>query len=326
MYRMNVATALDDNYAKYTYVMLYSLFTNNEDAEIYVYLLQNSLTEESIQNLEKLCDTYRNHLCLLDVNEDTMDQRLLQTDNWTMETCYRLQLFDILPSEVDRLLYLDVDMVINQSVSELYQMDMGDKKIAAVHDSKMRDENIVNSVNEYRDDAIVSLRERDAYFNAGMLLFDVSKLRQKYSYERYISEAEKIGFRLFAPDQDLLNLLHHDEVVWVDGLRYNFFPGIRIDEGFCYEEMKEDVAIIHFIGKKPWSGGNHIHHCLEKIWWDYALETPYKDLFLENYVLDSMTDMSMRDYVKGLINENIQLKNDLKSAIESFQKLAGALK
>ena len=118
MYRMNVATALDDNYAKYTYVMLYSLFTNNEDAEIYVYLLQNSLTEESIQNLEKLCDTYRNHLCLLDVNEDTMDQRLLQTDNWTMETCYRLQLFDILPSEVDRLLYLDVDMVINQSVSE----------------------------------------------------------------------------------------------------------------------------------------------------------------------------------------------------------------
>ena len=119
----------------------------------------------------------------------------------------------------------------------------------------------------------------------------------------------------------MLNLVHHEEVLWINENEYNVFPAIKIEEGYGYSELKDQVAIFHFTGKKPWTGGNHIHFDTEKIWWDYALKTCYKDVFLEEFVLNSLEDMSMREYVRELIRENLQLKTDLQAVVESMQKV-----
>ena len=321
MYRMNVATSLDDNYVKYVYVMLHSLFSNNEDAEIFVYLLQSSLEDESVKQLTSLCEQHNNHLCLLNVLENEMDSRFLQTDSWPMEACYRLKLFDLLPDDVERLLYLDADIIINQNLSDLYQVELGNKKLAACQDVKIRDKTLLDRVNTLRDEAICELIERGDYFNSGVLLFDVKELRQEYSYQKYLEEAAKISFKIYAPDQDLLNLVHHQDVFWVDENKYDFYPAVQIEEGLDYDYAKENSAIIHFTGRKPWTGGDHLHFNTEKIWWEYALQTPYRDIFLEEYVLNSVMDSTIRDYVRELIQENNILRRDVEATKEAVQSL-----
>lgn len=321
MYRMNVATTLDDKYTKYTYVMLYSLFVNNEGAEIYVYLLQNSLTEESVSRLKDLCEQYHNHLVLLEVPEGEMDSRFLQTDSWPMEACYRLKLFDLLPNDVDRLLYLDADIIVNQNLDELYRIDLGDKKLAACRDVKMRDASLLERVNALRDSKICDLIEKDEYFNSGVLLLDVKRLRMDYSYHRYLEEASKIDFKIYAPDQDLLNLLHHQDVLWVDENKYDFYPAVQIEEGQGYNYARKNVSILHYTGRKPWAGGDHLHFNTERIWWEYALQTTYKEDFLESYVMDSLVDETIRDYVREVLHENHMLRQDVKATKEAVQNL-----
>ena len=55
---MNICTAADEYYVSYLYVMLYSLFENNGDAEIYVYLLNDALGEIAIGVIRRLCEGY----------------------------------------------------------------------------------------------------------------------------------------------------------------------------------------------------------------------------------------------------------------------------
>ena len=118
--------------------------------------------------------------------------------------------------------------------------------------------------------------------------------------------------------------MHQGKTIIVDPWKYNFYANIGIDRGYDYERTKKEVSIVHFIGKKPWAGGNHIHFSIEKLWWDYALYTPYRDQFLTEYTIGTMEDESMRDYIKDLLGEIAGLKRDLNSAIESFQKLYDA--
>ena len=319
-YRMNVCTSLNDNYAKYTCVMLRSLFMNNPDAEVYVYLLQDSLSDISQGILRDTCDEFSNHLYVLNVDVDRIDTRIRTTANWGMETNFRLQMFDLLPDDIDRLLYLDVDMVIINSIKDLYQMDFKDKEIIASRDMPLTDEKI-DDYKYSRHERFYDIIDRKEYFNAGMILFNMDKIRGAYDLNSFLHLAEDVDFKIYAPDQDLLNLLFDGKSEIVDPYRYDFFANVGIDRGYDYEKTKQSVAIVHFTGKKPWSGGDHIHFSIEKLWWDYALQTVYRDVFLEEYTLGSVSDETVREYIKGLLKEITVLKNDLNSAIESFNKL-----
>lgn len=322
-YRMNICTALDDNYAKYACVMLGSLFINNPDAEVYVYLLQNSLSEESLRILGELCREYGNRIYSLSVDESKIDKRILTTDNWGVEAAFRLQMMELLPADVDRLLYLDSDMIINKSIKELYHSEMGEKELICAVDMPLAIEawDVYTKTHTKIYEHLVNEKR---YFNSGMIVFNVTVMREKYSLKSYMELAEKLDFQIFAPDQDLLNMMHQNSVILVDPWKYNFFAGIGIDHGYDYDMAKKEVSIIHFAGKKPWNGGDHIHHSIEKLWWDYALDTPYRDVFLKEYVLSTVEDGSMRDYVRGLLNEISGLKGELNSAIDSFKKLYAA--
>ena len=56
--RINIATALNSKYMRYAYVMLTSLFTNQPDADIHVYLLHSDLSPQDIAYLQELADEY----------------------------------------------------------------------------------------------------------------------------------------------------------------------------------------------------------------------------------------------------------------------------
>ena len=76
-----------------------------------------------------------------------------------------------------------------------------------------------------------------------------------------------------------------------------------------YERVKNETAIVHYAGYKPWDSASHVHYDIEKLWWDYAKLVPqYKEL-METYIEESIMDSYMYDLVYNLLNENKDLRN-----------------
>ena len=131
---MNIATALNRKYLEYTVVMLCSLYENNNE-HIDAYLLHSELTTQDIDIIKNSLSKYDITIISVEINKSDFDDRLPRNTQWSIETYYRLMLMDILPESVDRLMYLDVDLIINGSIEEFYHIDFAGDDVIAADDS-----------------------------------------------------------------------------------------------------------------------------------------------------------------------------------------------
>lgn len=168
----------------------------------------------------------------------------------------------------DKMIYLDSDTIVAGDISELYLMDMEGMAIAAVEDIGMRqvqyskkalfiDGKIPYNSMNYRKIAL-GMKHPENYFNAGVIVFDLIKCRQLYSFQNV---ADTLHSRQFAyNDQDVLNLLFDGKTKMLDPV-WNYQNNVE----YYLVSEKEDFAalfkgwirtsyqIIHYIGqKKPW--------------------------------------------------------------------------
>lgn len=316
--RMNVAIAINAKYVRYAYVMLASLFFNNTDSDIHVYILHGESLGSGSKILEELAEKYGQKISFIQINTDLLLEKLpLNGPNWTIEVYYRLMLADILPEDVDRILYLDVDMIVNASLDELYRTDFEDKLFCACVDPSAK-----NGMTSVQNQLFSELSKLDgfAYFNAGMMLWNIEKLRGKVGFQEYMQLAEKLQYQIAAQDQDLLNYMHWNQVKLVDEERYDLFARLAYNEGKGYDWVRENVTIVHFAGHKPWQA-EALRYSTEQLWWDYAKMTPFYLEMLEELITASIQTNFVDNYVKDLLNENNQLRENLNQCMEIFKKM-----
>ena len=323
--RLNIATALNSRYMRYTYVMLLSLFKNQTGADIHVYLLHSDLSDEDQKYLQSLAQSYGHTIHYLHIDRRFFPVELPTTQKWTLEAYYRLMLMDILPDDVERLLYLDVDMIINKPILELYQTDFEGSYLCVCQDMT-----VSFPMSDIRDEVFKEhIAAGFTYFNSGLILWDIAALRGKYSFKDYMELAEKLEYKLLTPDQDLLNYMHWNQIKFVDVSRYNLFARMAYDAGVRYEQVIEETVIIHYAGMKPWQG-KYIHYDIEKLWWDYAKQTPFyialleefhQECLLDSYVYDVMRTKSEEIHeVFGELQKSATLCVQLAQMLEQYQK------
>ncbi len=319
--RMNIATALNNQYVRYACVMLTSLFQNNPDAEMHVYLLHRSLTKESQMHLLALAEKWNQNLYFLMINTDIFPNEF-PTASWPMESYFRLALLDILPQDVDRLLYLDVDIIVNKPIKEMYLTDFKDALFCVCRDGFEIEGGTEVSNEIFKE---IAKDESFTYFNAGMMLWNVAMLRENYNFQIYMELARKLDFKLQAPDQDLLNYMHWKQVKFLNEYRYDCFARLAYGMGVRYEEAKEAISIIHFVGPKPWQGGDYVHYDLEQIWWDYAKLTPFYIELMEEYLHDSICNPFINDTITDLLRTKKQLTEELDKSVSLCQRLVSII-
>lgn len=318
--RINIATALNSKYMRYTYVMLTSLFTNQTDADIHVYLLHSDLSPQDIAYLQELEDKYH-HINFLPVKREDFSASLPTTAAWTLETYYRLMLPDILPHEVDRLLYLDVDMIIDKPIKTLYETDFEDYYFCVCRDMGFINGPTTIPFPDGRSELFKEhLSHNFTYFNAGMMLWNIKKVREKYNFQTYMELARALNYKLVAPDQDLLNYLHWNQVKFLDEYRYDLFSKMAYNSGVHYEDIKRETTIIHFAGMKPWEG-QYIHYDIEQLWWDYAKLTPFYTELMEEFMHACINDPTVPDTMWHLSEDKKTLRNELDKTSAMCQKL-----
>lgn len=213
--------------------------------------------------------------------------------NWC--AYFRLKLGDVLPKQIKRALYLDVDTLILQDVRELFYYDLGQCAIGAVRSG-------------LSGDSIKIVRERKIkpqdYFNSGVLLIDLPKWRTKNL--SLIHTAEYAEYAEYA-DQDFLNLIFKDSVCflpyrfnlqWLAESRIHFdsAPPRKDSNGITsypsaidFREFASALvspAIVHLLGGyKPWEKQNFqadpskppifAQNPYHKLWWALARQSPF---------------------------------------------------
>lgn len=308
--RFDIAIATDSNYIVPTTVLLKSLFDNNKDIDFTVNILYlvESLDLKDLTWLENYIISNGQKVRKLPVTSEDLGE--VPECRHTKSTFLRLLLPDLLPREVERVLYLDGDIVINGSILDLLMMELGTNCIAGVKDS----------INIYDKSYLPNLgipADRD-YFNAGVLLMNIVELRTRDACKTFFSYLRDHINIIRANDQDVLNATLYDSVKFISP-RYNYNFWLEKDVALMmfpsslYKEVWANPIIIHYIGPvKPWTYLSM--HPKKYIWWKYLYLTPFKDYEPLNRTMVNRLKYPFI-YILSLIKRNCSL---------SFKKKLGS--
>jgi lipopolysaccharide biosynthesis glycosyltransferase len=232
--------------------MLYSLFFNNKEERFTVYVMHSSLSDEEIEGLRRLCSEQGNGSLLeeVKVNDGSFaDAPTLL--HYTKEMYYRLLAFRFLPNDLQRILYLDPDILVLNPVRQLYELDMENYLYAAAYHDKIS----IKEINKLR----LNQYKIEAYYNSGVLLMNLELQRELIHEQEIYDFVENNRAKLIMPDQDIINALYAKQIKSLDEMLYNYdarnfrYYKITSNGEWDMEHVIENTVFVHFCGKKkPW--------------------------------------------------------------------------
>ena len=247
---IQLLVTLDRNYLPQLRVLLTSVRLNNPGERFGLFLLHKGLPREDLSQLERWCRQSDWTFSPIEVG-DTLFQNAPVSSQYPREMYYRLLAPHLLPETVQRVLYLDPDILVLNPLRPLWETDLsGCLFAAAAHTGKTQ---LANDVNRIR------LGTDHDYYNSGVLLMDLVRGRMEILPQTLFDYVRDHGRELLLPDQDLLNALYGDRVLPVEDVLWNYdarnFSNylLRSSGAWNVPWVMEHTAILHFCGKaKPW--------------------------------------------------------------------------
>lgn len=271
---MNIICACDDSYVPFCGAMLTSVFENNKKHDITVYVMSSNLGKENKNKFEKLASSYHQNIVFLLVDSELYeDLPIGNFVNITKETYYRLSIPSIL-KDINRVLYLDCDMIVRHDLEELYCVDLENVAVCAIQDSLSM---TINGPSRLNYDNSYS------YYNSGMGLWNLDFMR-KTGFETKVGEfISKNMDKIIYHDQDILNSVCRGQYKETS-VRWNMLscflmqkPDISRSRLADLNKWIEDPGIIHYSAKyKPWN--TECEHPYKMEFWKYVKMSPWSDL------------------------------------------------
>lgn len=258
--RIAFAYSTDENYVKLTAVSIYSLLKHNPRATVVV--LSSNVRPKSATFLRQLVTSRGGCFELIDVAEKLNDIAALGVGSYVSFSAYaRLFIPHLLKNRFDRVVYIDGDTLIEDSLNELASLDLAGKPFAIGYDC------IYNSYKK-----LIGIPANTPYFNSGVLLMDLAIWSQRRCTDRIFDYMKNVRHDLMFGDQDYFSLVLADDAAILPP-RYNFLTHFQMfrqakdarfvmnvpsscwydDDEFSFAQ--ERPAIRHFLGHtlgRPW--------------------------------------------------------------------------
>lgn len=242
---INLCLACDENYAFLAEVAMTSVMIHNSD--VTVYLLDNGLSADSKKKMACLSQRYNAHIEFIDcmkIVEKVKSLGFNPQGRYNSYSAYlRLFLVDFLPTNVERILYIDCDVTCENDISELFSMDLNGCVLAAITD-------LLPILHR----KYIGFEEKDEYFNSGVLLIDVDLWRKRNSTKRIQKLLDSGRNQYPFHDQDLINIVFKNEIFRLEPKYMTVYPvygfGSAIIEkyyeaGTLYEDCDYKEAYFH---------------------------------------------------------------------------------
>lgn len=264
---INLLFSADKNYIQHLVVVLQSIYENNRENKFKLFLF---VSDNVGMNEKLLCTVKELGFECEVINVDPADFSAFHTSHHaTVATYYRLNLAKLLPEEIDKILYLDVDLIVKGDLKELWDTDISDYAIGAVREISFKRYAELGIPSEY------------TYFNAGIMLINVDYFRKNNFFDTAVNYYRQRKEQILWWDQDILNGLLYDKVYLLP-YKWNVKTGDFQPEILPPAErlkwnpdISKDVKIIHFTGSfKPWHYKNN--HPRKEEYFYYLRKTRFK--------------------------------------------------
>lgn len=270
---IHIAFNVDRRYVRHCAVTMASVLESNRSDGVTFHILARGLEPGDTGLLTRLCDE-RGAVCRF----YTPDEKMLEGYRITkfrkrisIATYFRCLLSDLLPHDVDRVIYLDCDIVVLHDLTELWTTDLTGVGAAAVEDI---------GCHEAQRYEILCYPAAKSYFNAGVMVVNLDHWRAHNVPKLCMDYYRRFPERILYNDQDLLNSVLQDSKRMVD-LRWNVQDGFyRYRRNLSAEwrgkfaEALRHPYILHYTNRKPWDYDSQ--HPLRQLYFDCLDLTPFK--------------------------------------------------
>ena len=237
---INIACTCDDNYVVMLCAMIKSLETNHITNEpINIYIIDNSIGKENRAKLQKSINSKRIKLIWNEIADDILSILTTNDKNIDLTRHYsRLLIPYILPKYIEKVIYLDCDLLILDDIAELWKLNLDGFPIAAVQDGGLCEIGDGWQIPNYRE---LGLNPDFKYFNSGVLIIDLKTWREENFSEQIIKCTEENIEHVVKWDQYGFNVVFHGR--WKElKHEWNFFQ---------YSSFRPKIVHFPMIKAKP---------------------------------------------------------------------------
>lgn len=282
---MDIMLILDDNYCNYALPFIYSVIKNNIQSNIVFHVVTCKMSQLNRQYLTDFCNMYQSTITFYDVKVEMFDG-LKANDRYPSVLYYKLLPHYVMPKKLQRILYMDIDMIVTKSLQDLYNTDLKDNYLGACYD--------INPFKRILNNVADATKLQLEYVNSGTVLYNLQQLRKDNitleTYTEWLKNHKQTLYEEQLLNNALLGRIHH-----FMPFDYNFNIGERNTyKDYCKQnKCTAKKAIIHYMPFandspiiKPWNAYSYFYdnkpnnlfikeiYELYQIWWDYTLQLP----------------------------------------------------
>ena len=259
---INIGYGVDNNFVRGMMTSIISFCLNN-DRNFRFHIITDSLSESNKIKLKNMAKQYQFDVVIYEIDLEILN--ILPVFVHLPVSMYFRFILPILLKNIDKLFYIDADIICLKEASKLFDIDLNKNTIAAVPD---------------QDDKrckILGL-ENHIYFNSGMLIINIKKWNEIDFLRKAVALLVKNPKIFKFPDQDVLNIILTNKVKYLDTI-FNCF----VDYRNCREKINnEDIVLLHFSAlPKPWNKAWNIskvaNNFNRELYSYYEGKTPWKN-------------------------------------------------
>lgn len=267
-----IVLASDDKGAPFMYTTIISALEHKYNNTYYTFflLVPRNFSESFKNKIMEIMDKYLCNINFIYVNK-IFENIKMKIPHITFITYYRLLIGYLLPKEINKCIYLDVDICVCKDLSELYNINLNNNYLAGVVAAG-------HYFTEKYNCKRLNLTSMKSFVNAGMLLMNLKQIRKDNITQKFINLSKK---NYGGQDQDIINVACYGKILTLPP-KYNAMV-LRLEENNpllkkIYKEQdimeaKTAPHIIHYADKKkPW---NSCDVYMRKYWWDIFKRTPF---------------------------------------------------
>lgn len=282
--KINIVFASDNNYAQHTAVAMASVLVNTKvPQKIQFYLIDDEIQQENKEKIIKTVQNLGGNIEFIKIKNSRLEDCYVSGE-LSRASYFRLDIANILDESIEKIIYLDCDLLVYDDIEKMWQLDMGGKPVAATCDlGIMASARVRKQKNKF-----IGLPFDAPYFNAGVLMMDLKKWRDDNYAEAIIALATQNKYPNH--DQDALNKFFMNN--WQEiPLRWDVIPPVfnlffkiltKPDLRKKAIEAKLNPAIFHYAGGyKPWE--YEIHDGFNDKYYEYLKLTEYKDVKMPQF-------------------------------------------
>ncbi len=270
MQEYNICYSLDSAYVEQLAVSIASILKNADVNEnINFYILDGGLTKKDKKEIESLKNIKNFNIEYLSVNSsDFSDYPLLKKDNIdyknyhvTLPTYFRFKLPALLNS-LSKVLYLDCDVIINDSLKGIFDTNIDNYAVAMVLDA-----------DSTKESKRLGLKK---YFNAGVMLLNLDFWREHNLELQLLDYAKKNKSKILWQDQDIVNSVLFENIKELPNIwNYQYLQYEKVDANKLAKTI-----IFHLAGRfKPWL--IPFEHFVYDLYYYYLDFTPFRNKIIE---------------------------------------------